>query len=286
MTGFGRVSGQVGNRRVTVEVKSLNSKSLDLNLRLPVFFKQKEIEFRQLVAEKVYRGKVELYVNIEEAESNQQVVLNESKISTYFSELRGIGEKAGAVNTDYFALALKMPDVMDTEEAEVTDSEWNQLRDLILGALSALGDFRKQEGAELEKDFALRVSNIESLLEQIMALDPVRIDKMKSRIEKKLEDLELSEQLDENRLEQEMVYYIEKLDITEEYQRLKAHCSYFKDTMNQQDANGKKLGFIAQEFGREINTIGSKANDADIQRLVVQMKDELEKIKEQIMNII
>lgn len=286
MTGFGKASGLVGERRISVEVKSLNSKSLDLNFRLPSYYREKETEFRALVGESLQRGKVDLYVTIEDAETEQKVTLNEARISKYFTSLKEIGERSGATNSDYFSIAMKMPDVMETEKVVVGEEEWQELKALVIDALQGLNEFRRQEGQQLEKEFELRVGNIEHNLEKIMGLDGNRIERLRMRVEKKLEELGLGDQLDTNRLEQEMIYYIEKLDITEEHLRLKSHCTYFRDTMLKEDANGKKLAFIAQEFGREINTIGSKANDATIQHHVVQMKDELEKIKEQVLNIV
>jgi len=285
MTGFGRAEGVVKDRKVTVEVRSLNSKQLDLLVKLPGVFREKEAELRQLASELVMRGKAELIMNQEQGSDTRRTTFDRDLVQAYYTELRSIAnEVAPDADTDLLAHVLRMPDVMTTRTEVLEESEWEDLLALVRQALSSYDGFRLNEGARLLDELAARVQRIEQLLIEAEALDAVRTDRTRERLRAKLADLQVN--VDQDRFEQELVYYLEKLDITEEKVRLRAHCTYFQETMAGDDQQGRKLNFIAQEMGREINTLGSKANDAAIQRVVVLMKDELEKVKEQVLNVL
>jgi uncharacterized protein (TIGR00255 family) len=281
MTGFGRHIEHLGTEKITVEFKSLNSKNLDLNLRLPQTLRAHEIDFRKKIAERLTRGKVEAYIYIESEAVRTPAQINEPVVSEYLRQIKNFAE---GDDLAALALALKMPESLTQEKQEADENQIRSVNVALDKALEALISFRKQEGEQLMLDIQSRIDLIAKHLEEVLALDEKRREGVRSRLEQAV--AQLKESVDENRFEQELIYYLEKYDITEEKVRLKNHLSYFLKTAAESENPGKKLGFIAQEIGREINTIGSKANDAAIQREVVQMKDELEKIKEQLLNVL
>jgi len=284
MTGFGKASGRAGGKTIDVEIRSLNSKQLDLNMRLPHMYYELEAEIRSLMPELLERGKVDLFVGVSGAEGKSHVSLNKTLARQYYNELKKIGKEFNEKNIQYLPLVMRMPDIFKTEE-KASKPELQAVLALIKKAAEAVVKFRQQEGKALKKDIELHLSTIEKKESEIDKLDGTRIVKLKERLTAKLVDGLGGRVADMNRFEQEIIYYIEKLDINEEKARLRAHCVYFRQTAEETNG-GRKLGFIVQEIGREINTIGSKANDADIQRRVVEMKDELEKVKEQLLNIL
>jgi uncharacterized protein (TIGR00255 family) len=287
MTGFGKAVSEIPGKKVTVEVRSLNSKQLDLNLRIPYYYKEKELELRTEIGKQLERGKVDISVYTESTLETLPVALNKELAKTYYKELKSLSEELNESNNDLLALALKMPDVMkpEREVVELDEAEWKLVKSVVDKAIEAFQKFRDDEGKSLSAEFSMRISIIERLLAEIITFDAARVSNIKTRIKNNLEEVIDVNKIDQNRFEQELIYYIEKLDITEEKLRLKTHLDYFIATMKE-PAAGRKLGFISQEIGREINTIGSKANDAEMQKLVVQMKDELEKIKEQMLNVL
>lgn len=281
MTGYGKEIIHLPAKTISIELKSLNSKGLDLNTRIPTAYREKEIEIRDIISKSLQRGKIDCLISIESLSEIASAQLNENIVKNYIRQLSDI------VNGDpveLLKMAVRMPDVLKVEKEELDEEEYKKVLSGLEKALKAVTKFRRTEGKTLEKDFQLRIENISSLLDEVSKIDENRIDEVRSRLRKAVS--ELKEQVDENRFEQELVYYIEKYDITEEKTRLTAHLDYFKKTLKSPESNGKKLNFIIQEIGREINTIGSKANHAPLQQLVVQMKDELEKMKEQTMNIL
>ncbi len=285
MTGFGRTEGVAKDRKVSVEIRSLNSKQLDLLVKLPGPFKDKEVEMRQLVGEQALRGKVEVYVSLEGHFNTKRTSFDKDLVRTYYAELSALAQEvAPASQVDIFAHVLRMPDVMVVANETVDEEEWKSMRSLIEAALKGFDEFRLSEGGRLAHDLRMRVERIGTLLDEIEQLDHGRTDRTRERLKSKITELEVN--VDAERFEQELVYYLEKLDINEEKVRLRSHCTYFLETMSSDDQQGRKLSFIGQEMGREINTLGSKANDAAIQRLVVMMKDELEKVKEQVLNVL
>jgi uncharacterized protein (TIGR00255 family) len=284
MTGFGKVSGQIGGKTVDVEIRSLNSKQLDLNMRLPHQYYVLEPEIRTLLPELLDRGKVDLYVAMSGSEVKGKISLNKALAKQYLAELKALAKEINEKDVQYLPLILRAPDIFKTEE-RADKKELEQVFQLIRKAAQSVSKFRQQEGKVLRKDIEANLAIIEGNEKKIDKLDPIRIGKLKERLTAKLLDGLGGRVTDMNRFEQEIIYYIEKLDINEEKTRLRAHCNYFRKTMDEPNG-GRKLGFIVQEIGREINTIGSKANDADIQRFVVEMKDQLEKIKEQLLNIL
>lgn len=285
MTGFGRAEGVVKDRKVTVEVRSLNSKQLDLLVKLPAVYREKEAEVRQLAGELMVRGKAEVIVHHEQGSDTRRTTFDRELVQAYYTELREIAEAvAPGTDTDLLAQVLRMPDVMTTRTEVLEGAEWEALLALVRQALAAYDGFRLNEGARLLDELVGRVKRIEQLLLEAEGMDTDRSDRTRERLRAKLADLQVN--VDQDRFEQELVYYLEKLDITEEKVRLRAHCTYFQETMAGDEQQGRKLNFIAQEMGREINTLGSKANDAAIQRVVVLMKDELEKVKEQVLNVL
>ncbi len=287
MTGFGRSTLDLPERSISIEVKSLNSKQFDAYLRLPPLYREKEGELRLLLNNELERGKIELNINIDKNGETGVYQFNRVLAKQYYTEIKALAEELNLeMNDQVISTLTKMPDVLKAEQASLSEEEWAQVREAVKTAIDKLNDFRIKEGAALEKDLLSRAILIEKLLEKIPPLEEKRITHMRERLKKQLEDYLQKGTVDMNRFEQEVVYYMEKLDITEEKVRLKKHCSYFAEILAEQGANGKKLGFISQEMGREINTLGSKANDADIQKIVVLMKDELEKIKEQLFNIL
>ena len=285
MTGYGKAVVAFKEKKINVEVKSLNSKQLDLNTRIAPLYREKEMEIRQMVAEAVIRGKVDMSVWIEKDTAVDATPINAALVENYFQQMKSISDKTGIpMPEDCFYTLLRMPDVLTKTETEVLDEEeWLVVREAVEEALKNLVDFRTQEGAALQKKFTEKIDNIACLLAEIEPFEKSRVERIKARIIDGLQQIPGVE-YDKNRLEQELIYYIEKLDISEEKQRLANHLKYFRDTMNEPAGQGKKLGFIAQEMGREINTTGSKSNQAEMQNIVVKMKDELEQIKEQVLN--
>jgi uncharacterized protein (TIGR00255 family) len=281
MTGYGKSVIQLPTKKISIEIKSLNSKNLDLNTRMPSLYREKELDVRKLIATKLERGKIDfsLYMEITGEETSTQI--NKTVVKQYIKQLR---EVVDGDETELLKMAIRLPDAVTTERDEIDEDEWSQIEKEIDSSLEKIHQYRLDEGKSLESDFFDRIQNISDLLDQVIAMDPERIEGVRERLLKGVADLK--EKVDENRFEQELVYYIEKFDITEEKVRLKNHLDYFSKALKSDDSNGKKLGFIAQEIGREINTIGSKSNFAPMQKLVVQMKDELEKIKEQLLNVL
>jgi uncharacterized protein (TIGR00255 family) len=285
MTGFGRAEGIVAEKKVTVEVRSLNSKQLDLFIKLPGLYKEKDAELRQWASEEVVRGKSEIVVNSELAPGAKRSHFDAELVRGYYEELRGItGAIDSEARTDLMQVVLRLPDVQNTGREELTDAEWNAVQKLIHDAMRAFNGFREAEGRKLNDDLRMRVEHISALLTEVDGQDTGRAERTRERIRARL--AELQAKVDQDRFEQELVFYLEKMDINEEKVRLRAHCGYFLETLEKEQQQGRKLGFITQEMGREINTLGSKANDAAMQRNVVLMKDELEKIKEQVLNVL
>lgn len=281
MTGFGKEVVHLPSKTISIEIKSLNSKGLDLSMRLPNAYREKEIELREIIAKSLDRGKIDCIITIEAIGEATSTQVNEALVKQYIRQL------ANVVNGDpveLLKMAVRMPDALKMAKEELDEGEFIQVTSALEKALKAINDYRSQEGDVLEKDFVFRIKEIGKLLDEVAKLDGERIGAVRERLRKAVSDLK--EQVDENRFEQELIFYLEKYDITEEKTRLKAHLDYFLDTLKDPESNGKKLGFIIQEIGREINTIGSKANHATIQQMVVRMKDELEKMKEQSMNIL
>jgi uncharacterized protein (TIGR00255 family) len=281
MTGFGKHVVQLPNKKITVEIKSLNSKSIDLNARMPSNYREKELELRKIIANSLQRGKVDfsLYVELTGDETTSQV--NEVAVKQYMGQLKNI---ATGDDLRLLEMALRFPDAMKTAKEDIDEEEYEAIKIALEGALVEINEFRSEEGSVLEQDFLDRITSLQQLLEEVIAMDPERQGTIRERLEKAVQELKAD--IDANRFEQELIYYLEKYDITEEKVRLANHLEYFAKTLKSDDSNGKKLGFISQEIGREINTIGSKANFAPMQQIVVQMKDELEKIKEQMLNVL
>lgn len=287
MTGFGLASADHENVKFAVEIKSLNSKFLELNLKLPRAFSDKELLLRNTCSKEIERGKVSVSVNIERSEENLKgATINAALLSKYYKELEAINQSLGANSNNLLQAVLSFPEVISYSEEEVNENDWDILNNTFQQALENFNQFRIAEGEVLRKDLELRIKNILQFFSEVEVLEPLRIPQIKNRLLLFLEENAGKVNVDQNRLEQELIYYIDKLDITEEKIRLKSHCDYFMQTLKSKDANGKKLGFISQEIGREINTMGAKANDAQIQQLVVGMKEELEKIKEQLLNVL
>ncbi len=288
MTGFGKTTVEFRNKKIIIEIKSLNSKQLDLNLRIPNLYKEKEMEIRGLVKERLDRGKVDMVIYFDNAESEKDVVINRSVVTQYFNQMLEISEQLG-VDTDKSALlqtVMRFPDTLQVKAEELDEEEWTVLHVGVENALEEMNRFRLQEGAALIKDITHRIALIQELSAQVPAFEKHRVEVIRQKLQEKINEWTDVKNIDQNRLEQEIIYYLEKLDITEEKVRLANHCKYFLETVEKEEAPGRKIGFIAQEIGREINTMGSKANDHDIQKLVVKMKDELEKIKEQSLNVL
>lgn len=285
MTGFGRAEGLVADKKVTVEVRSLNSKQLDLFLKLPGIYKEKETELRQMLTERVVRGKCEVFVHSEPAPGAKRATFDAALVRAYYTELKDLVQDVDPrATTDLLALVLRMPDVNGSGREQLDAVEWAGVRTLIDEAVAAFLSFREAEGAKLGDDLRGRCARIAALLAEVESQDGGRAERTRERIQSRL--AELQAKVDQDRFEQELVFYLEKMDINEEKVRLRAHCSYFIETLDTEEQQGRKLGFITQEMGREINTLGSKANDAGMQRQVVLMKDELEKIKEQVLNVL
>lgn len=287
MTGYGIATFDAGNVKYTVELKSLNSKFLELSLRLPKMFSEKEFQLRNECSKQIERGKVNLSINVEQTGSNVKAAgIDRDLLMHYYNQLKSVSEQVGEQSGNLFQLALGLPEVVKYDEETVNEDEWKQVEKTFQQALAAFQKFRSDEGNVLEQDIKYRIGIILTNLSAVEVAEPKRVPVIRERLNQFLSEAVGAESIDRNRFEQELIYYIDKLDITEEKTRLKSHCDYFLETLKAADANGKKLGFISQEIGREINTLGSKANDAEIQKLVVGMKEELEKIKEQLLNVL
>lgn len=287
MTGFGKATGEINNKKITVEIKSLNSKQADISVRMPSFYKEKELTLRSLINKDLERGKIELNLYVELLGETSNLHLNKELFKKYYTEFNSAANEIDPNhNSDIVSIISKLPDVMKSERAELDKSEWTSVLAVIETALGEINAFRLTEGKSLEDELTLRVNNISDLLVRVEQYEQERIETVKARIINNLKEVVDENKIDKDRFEQELIYYIEKYDVTEEKIRLAQHCKYFMETMDSSISEGKKLGFICQEMGREINTLGSKANHSELQKIVVQMKDELEKIKEQILNIL
>lgn len=285
MTGYGKHVEDINNKKVTIEIKSLNSKNLDLNVRIPSFYREKELELRTLIGNKLTRGKIDFSIYVDIPAETKKQNINKEVVTSYFNDLTSISEELNlSMQPQLFELAMKLPDVLSSPKEELDPKEWEEILKIVETAVLNFQEFRNQEGAVLEQEFNLRINNILNLLKQVEPFENERVDYIRNKMTSALEEKLSNISIDNNRLEQELIYFIEKLDITEEKVRLKGHCDYFLNVIKEEENQGKKLGFIGQEIGREINTLGSKANHQEMQKIVVQMKDELEKLKEQILN--
>jgi len=286
MTGFGKASSELPNKKIYVEIKSLNSKQLDLNTRIPTLYREKEMEIRNNLLQSIERGKVDFTIYVENIGKMTSSQINQSALESYYYQIKESSQNLQIpIPADWFSVLLRMPEIMKTDMTELDESEWEVTKETIENALEQFMLFRNQEGLALQKLFEDKISNIYLLLNRIEVYELERIEKVRIKILDSLQKLDI-QNYDANRFEQELIYYIEKLDVNEEKIRLSNHLNYFIDTMNDEKSQGRKLGFIAQEIGREINTLGSKSNHAEMQKIVVQMKDELEQIKEQILNVL
>lgn len=281
MTGFGRAEGVFEGKKITIDIKSLNSKSFDLNIKIPLRYKEKEFEIRKILNDRIIRGKVDCYVNLENLEESNDVKINKNLIDSYINELKTI--TSDGPDYEYLKMAVRLPDAITSRPDELTDGEWEALAKIVSAAIDRFEEFRKTEGSILHEELNRNIQNIDKYLGEVIPFEEERIISVKERYQKSLKEFE---NVDETRFYQEMAYFTEKLDISEEKVRLTQHLKYYKEVMDNESFNGKKLGFISQEIGREINTLGSKANHAQIQKLVVMMKDDLEKIKEQTLNVL
>ena len=284
MTGYGKSVLQLPTKKITIEIKSLNSKSLDLNVRIPSYYKEKELDVRKKLANELVRGKVDFSIFVEMTAGETSTIVNPGVVKNYIQRLKNIVETASNNELELLKMAIQMPEALKTEREELDENEWNLINQTLDEAVKEIIQYRIDEAAALEDDFRTRIANIRSYLDEVKALDNQRVEFVKERLKKAIDDLKVT--VDENRFEQELIYYLEKLDINEEKVRLENHLNYFLQTLETEDSNGRKLGFIVQEMGREINTTGSKANFAPMQKAVIQMKNELEQIKEQILNIL
>ena len=282
MTGFGKASLQLPSKKITVEIKSLNSKGLDLNTRMSSIYREMELGLRNQISQLLERGKIDFSLYIEVTGEETSSKINVPIVKGYMNQLKAVN--AAADDTELLKMAIRMPDALKTEREEIDEKEWQEIQKVIHQALENIVQFRKDEGTSLEKEFQMRIAKIRTLMNEAVAYDAERVATVKTRLRTALEELKVS--VDENRFEQELIFYLEKYDITEEKVRLENHLNYFIETLSGIEANGRKLGFITQEMGREINTMGSKSNHAEMQKLVVMMKDELEKIKEQVLNVL
>lgn len=281
MTGFGRAESVFEGKKISIDIKSLNSKSFDLNIKIPLRYKEKEFEVRKILNDRIIRGKVDCYINIENLEETNDVKINRGLIDSYMNELKNIA--SDGPDFEYLKMAVRLPDAITSRPDELTEGEWEALAKIVNNAVDKFQDFRKTEGKILHEELERNIKNIDKYLSEVIPYEEVRINSVKERYMKTLKEFE---NVDETRFYQEMAYFTEKLDISEEKVRLSQHLKYYSEVMENEDFNGKKLGFISQEIGREINTLGSKANHAEIQKLVVMMKDDLEKIKEQTLNVL
>ncbi|HNZ61403.1 MAG TPA: YicC family protein [Paludibacteraceae bacterium] len=287
MTGFGKATCEYEGKKIVVEIKSLNSKQLDLSLKIAPAYRNKELDIRTEILQKLERGKIDVAIYIDNSGKDAAAQINQSAFLSYMQQVKTLSKNLELPEpTNWFDLLLRLPDVLKTENIELEENEWQALKEIIYKAVEQVVSFRIQEGKSLENVFLTKISNIGDLLEKVSPYETERIEKIRSRLEDNLQALSDKVNYDQNRLEQELIYYIEKLDINEEKVRLKNHLNYFLETMKLEPSPGKKLGFIAQEIGREINTLGAKANHSEIQKIVVKMKDELEQIKEQVLNVL
>lgn len=282
MTGFGKASLQLPTKKITVEVKSLNSKGLDLNVRIPSVYREMELGLRNIISQKLERGKVDFSIYVEVTGEETSSKINVPILKGYINQMKAVIPNAD--ETELMKMAIRMPDALKTERDEIDKNEWNEILNVVDDAMKNIASFRIDEGKSLESEFIMRIENIRNFMNQAVSMDAERIETVKNRLRTALAELEAN--VDENRFEQELIFYLEKYDITEERVRLENHLNYFIETIAGTEANGRKLGFITQEIGREINTMGSKSNHSEMQKLVVMMKDELEKIKEQVLNIL
>ena len=286
MTGFGKAECELKDRKIIIEIKSLNSKNLDIYTKIPGIYREKELEIRNTISKVLLRGKVEFVLYYEIAEDNKATTINSEVVKNYYNQLKEIATDLNIETSEQLLqIATRLPDTLNTEREEIDQNDWTKINETILEALNQLDNFRIQEGEFLKKDIEQRIKIINQYKEEITPFEVNRTEKIRNKLNESLNSLS-DQEIDKNRFEQELIYYLEKLDITEEKVRLTNHCNYFTEMINEPESNGKKLGFISQEIGREINTIGSKANDSDIQKFVILMKDELEKIKEQMLNIL
>jgi uncharacterized protein (TIGR00255 family) len=287
MTGYGRVVEDIPGKKVTIEIKALNSKQFDLSVRVPNYYREKELYIRNLLAKKLMRGKIDFSMYVEVVSENTNTSINEPVYKAYYNQLKTVYENLGVeMPGEAHAGIMRLPDVLSATHEELNESEWTKIEDLINTVVNSCQQYRVEEGEGMYVDFQQRIETIQQLLEQIRPIEKLRIHSISDRIRTKLDEFIDPDKVDENRFEQELIHFLDKLDINEEMVRLGNHCEYFLKTMDEDSANGKKLGFIGQEIGREINTLGAKANDAVMQKVVVQMKDQLEKIKEQALNIL
>ena len=283
MTGFGKASGTFQSKKISVEIRSLNSKSMDLNVRMPSLFKELDSAIRKFVSNELGRGKIDVFINLDSIGEESNVSINQGLAKKYFTELKALNDAVGTSTDDYLTLIMRMPDVIENAKEDLSEEEKQWLMALVKEAAQKLNEFRRKEGQDLEREFSERIDEIRGFLSEVHQYEDARIQTIRERMKKGLEDIDAGH--DENRFEQEMIFYIEKLDISEEKMRLSNHLDYFEETMKLEQS-GKKLGFIGQEIGREINTLGSKSNHAEMQKLVIGMKDNLEKIKEQLLNVL
>lgn len=287
MTGYGKAEVTLPTKKIIIELKSLNSKNTDINMKVPFTYRDKELEIRQFIAEKLIRGKIDLNLSFDINESTSNLSINKSMVKNYYADLKLIADELGIdVGENLFQAILRLPEVFKSSQQEADEGEWDSIFAGISNAFTRLDEFRIQEGEALHEELKLRIANISQYLLNLSDFEKPRIDRIKERLSNSLKELGIQDEIDRNRFEQELIFYLEKLDITEEKTRLNNHCRYFIESMEGDDSSGKKLSFISQEIGREINTIGSKANDSDMQQIVIKMKDELEKIKEQCLNIL
>ena len=287
MTGFGKTEFEVGTKKITLEIKSLNSKQLDINTRVPSMYREKDLEIRRLISEMLTRGKVDFAIYLDNLGTESTSRINSAIIKDYYSQLKSVHQELGLeINESIMQSIMRLPETVKMVYDELDETEWLVVRENLIKTLDELNRFRDQEGQALKTDIVANIANILDLLKQVEPFENQRMVNVKTKIMDSLEALQLNGNLDKNRFEQELIYYMEKLDINEEKVRLTNHCSYFTETMDESEPSGRKLGFIAQEIGREINTLGSKANESNLQRIVVQMKDNLEKIKEQVLNVL
>ena len=287
MTGFGKTEFEVGTKKITLEIKSLNSKQLDINTRVPSMYREKDLEIRRLISEMLTRGKVDFAIYLDNLGTESTSRVNSAIIKDYYRQLADVHQELGLeINESIMQSIMRLPETVKMVYDELDETEWLVVRENLVKTLENLNNFRDQEGLALKADIDANIANILDLLNQVEPFETQRMENVKTKIKESLDALQLNGSLDKNRFEQELIYYMEKLDINEEKVRLANHCSYFTETMNEDEPSGRKLGFIAQEIGREINTLGSKANESNLQRIVVQMKDNLEKIKEQVLNVL
>lgn len=285
MTGFGKAEGFISNKKITIQIKSLNSKQSDIIIKLPNGFKEKELDYRKQLINALGRGKIEMTLNYENQGDTCGYKINEQVFAAYYKQLKALSEKLAEPKTDFISSITRFPEVIMGEEESLHEEDWIKIEEILEAAIAELIQFRKAEGASLQADLKQHIETILHLLSAVLAHEDERIVTVKNRLLKNMEDIGQSSKIDQDRFEQELIYYLEKYDISEEKIRLQTHCNYFMECMNEATEQGKKLGFISQEIGREINTLGSKANHAAMQKLVVEMKDELEKIKEQVLNV-